>query len=347
MHMLELAASIALFKLHADPFSGHAFAKHRAPLCQLVLMYRWGTCIADHTFSRSLTCLIATIVLVPVAVHPAHFHVQGSNWSRSRFNFVTHTRNPPAVNATAKPADVWALASCMQEAAAGGQHAQQPTAAAGGSILAAGVQLGGELTASGEYVLYRDSNTDLMLVKSAEQGVTLQLASAESDVVTVAPVLLLSPTASSSSSSKVACAVVGLVNMLNPGGALRSIQAGGQQQQQQQQQRARSSDGSNNGSSGNDSGSWVIAGAPAVTTAVPVPDTAAADVGACGGPVLMVEFAGCGLLLLYSSVQPQRVLLDGEVVGFSFDASSSRLEVVVPITGTGGDLQHVLLICWQ
>jgi hypothetical protein len=240
----------------------------------------------------------------------------------------------------------------MQDA--GSRHSQQPAAAAAeGSILAAGVQLGGGLTASGEYVLYRDSNTDLTLVKSAEQGVTMQLASAQSDVVTVAPVLLLSPTASSSSSSssKVACAVVGLINMLNPGGALKSIQAGGQQQQQ----RARSSDGSNNGSSGNDSGSWVIAGAPAATVAAPVADTAAsvsggaAAAGAAGGsgPELMVRFTGCGLLLLYSSVQPQRFLLDGEVVGFSFDASSSRLEVVVPITGTGRDLEHVLLVCWQ
>ena len=242
----------------------------------------------------------------------------------------------------------------MQDAGASSRHSQQPAAAAAeGSILAAGIQLGGGLTATGEYVLYRDSNTDLTLVKSAEQGVTMQLASAQSDVVTVAPVLLVSPTASSSSSSsKVACAVAGLINMLNPGGALKSIQAGGQQQQQ----RARSSDGSNNGSSGNDSGSWVIAGAPAATVAAPVADTAAsvsgggaAAAGAAGGsgPELMVRFTGCGLLLLYSSVQPQRVLLDGEVVGFSFDASSSRLEVVVPITGTGRDLEHVLLVCWQ
>jgi hypothetical protein len=232
----------------------------------------------------------------------------------------------------------------MQEAGASSRHAQRPAAAAaataaGGNSLAAGIQLGGGLTASGEYVLYRDSNPDLTLVQSAEQGVTLQLASAESDVVTVAPVLLVSPTARSSSSSKVACAVVGLVNMLNPGGALRSIQAGGQQQQQ----RARSSDGSNNGSSGNDSGSWVIAGAPAAIAAAPVADTTASD----GGAALMVEFAGCGLLLLYSLLQPQRVLLDGEVVGFSFVASSSKLEVVVPITGTGSDLEHVLIVCWQ
>lgn len=42
--------------------------------------------------------------------------LQGSNWSCSRFDFVTHDKTPPAVTATAQPQDVWALSSCFQHA---------------------------------------------------------------------------------------------------------------------------------------------------------------------------------------------------------------------------------------
>jgi hypothetical protein len=154
--------------------------------------------------------------------------------------------------------------------------------------------------------------------------------------------------------------------MLNPGGAVKSIRVS----QQQQHQLDRSSDDSNNSSSVNcNSGSWVLAGtssgAAAAAEAMPAQgatvaegpaaaptelhDTARGSVSAAAvadSVQLTVQLLGCGQVVVYSSQQPGRVVLDGEAVGFSYDGGISRLEVVVPIMADAC-LDHNLTITWQ
>jgi len=255
----------------------------------------------------------------------------------------------------------------MQLAAGAGQQPRQLTAmGAGGSgvhegsSIQAGIELSAGLSCTGRYALYTDSSGELSVVQDSDTGSTLQLKAAESEVVTVSPVLQLaaSSTGSSGSSSSVGAtfAVIGLINMLNPGGALRAIRAG-------QMQPSRSSDGSNNGSSTtNDSGSWVMASATLTATAGPAGTSpgaaaggnessgvpAAASPDAVGGSEVsaVVQFVGCGQLLLYTQVEPERVVLDGEVVGYSFEASRGCVEVVVPIDAEH-KLQHELKVVWS
>jgi hypothetical protein len=137
-----------------------------------------------------------------------------------------------------------------------------------------------------------------------------------------------SSSSSSGTSSSVQCAVVGLVNMLNPGGAVVSVGAS------QQQQATRTSDGSNNGGSGTDSGSWAVVPA---TADVPAAESTAA---------LLVQFIGCGELLLFATAAPARVELEGEVVGFSYDDSSRRVGVVVPV-GEDASRGCSLMVHWH
>ena len=67
------------------------------------------------------------------------------------------------------------------------------------------------------YVLYSDLEGSLTLVTS-DEGIHISLASGKSDIVTVAPVLSVAV------GFKVAC--VGLVNMLNAGGAVMDVKLG-------------------------------------------------------------------------------------------------------------------------
>jgi hypothetical protein len=328
--------------------------------------------------------------------------LQGSNWSRSRFDFVTHDKIPSAVTATAQPQDVWALSSCFQhtdlanaatassslntDSNAALQQQQQQVGApvAGSACQTPGLCLGPGLSFAGSYVLHCDGSDKLTVVQGPDQGLQLQLAAAQSEVVTVAPLLEVTAAGSSGGSSgsssggsnggssggssggtRVQCAVVGLVNMLNPGGAVKSISVS--QQQHQQQQLDRSSDDSNNGSSANcDSGSWVLAGATSsaaeatppqgaseasepAAVATKLHDTAKGSSGAAAGAdgvQLTAQLVGCGQLVLYSSERPSQVVLDGQVVGFSYDAGSNRLGVVVPIR-SDACLDHTLTITWS
>lgn len=249
----------------------------------------------------------------------------------------------------------------MQLAAGAGQQPRQLAAMGAesgvheGSSIQAGIELGGGLSSTGSYALYTDSSGGLSVMQDSDTGLTLQLKAAESEVVTVSPVLQLAASSTGSSSSTgVIFAVIGLINMLNPGGSLRSISAG-------QVQSSRSSDGSNNGSSTttNDSGSWVMAAAATAGPAGTSPGAAAegsetsgvpaaASPGAVGSSEVsaVVQFVGCGQLLLYTQVEPERVLLDGELVGYSFEASRSCVEVVVPLDAEH-KLQHELMVVWS
>jgi hypothetical protein len=230
--------------------------------------------------------------------------------------------------------------SGAEDGAAGGGQGRQVS----------GMQLSDKLSVTGQYVLYCDRTSSMTVTQGLNDGLALQLSAAESDVVTVAPVLQVTAgkaNSSAASSSRdgagtVLCAVVGLVNMLNPGGAVSAVQAG------HRQQRLRSSDDSNNAGSGNDSGSWVMAAA----------DQSLPEAGTAGGPTaalaprvaqeasLVVQVTGCGELLLYCTVAPDRVELDGEPVGFSYGADQHRLAVVVPMSSRA-DFHHEVCAYWR
>jgi hypothetical protein len=274
--------------------------------------------------------------------------LQGSNWSRSRFDFVTHNTNPSTVTATVQPQDVWLLSSCMQQdsSSSGAEH---DAADGGQGRQLSGIQLSDKLSVTGQYVLYCDRSGSMTATQGLNDGLALQLSPAESDVVTVAPVLQVtageagsgSSTASSSrgGAGAVLCAVVGFVSMLNPGGAVNSVQAG------RQQHCLRSSDASNNGGSGNDSGSWVMA---AADQSLPEAggSTAAPAAGLAQEASLVVQVTGWGELLLYCTVAPDRVELNGEPVGFSYAADRHKLAVVVPVSSRA-DIHHDVCAYWR
>lgn len=85
-------------------------------------------------------------------------------------------------------------------------------------------------TPTGSYAVFNDNTCSLMLLPSATATMNVTLRTAESDMVTVAPVLQVSvPTAANSASAAVGASVafapIGLINMLNPGGAIVSYSA--------------------------------------------------------------------------------------------------------------------------
>jgi hypothetical protein len=303
----------------------------------------------------------------------AIMHLQGSSWSRSKLKFVTHDSSPPPLSTRIAPGDVEGLqqclpGGCLSSSSMTSQHLEESAAAA-----AAAVAAGPVVGHSGEFVLYLDSSKDLKVIQGAGkhskrhsslqstlEGVTVQLPAAGSDVVTVAPVLELQ-ISSSSSSSSVKVAVIGVTNMLNPGGAVKNVSAGSSiSSSSSRSNRAAGSDG---GSSSHSSDSWVVAEGDELAAAAAAAGTgtrhngtakdAAGTSAAAGdaGAVLNVSLLGCGQLLVYASCSPTAVLLDGRPVTFVFDSSSCSLIVDMP-EPIGGlvqqietrDLQHSIVL---
>eukprot|EP00883_Tetradesmus_obliquus_P016561 jgi/Sobl393_1/9775/SZX78134.1 len=295
----------------------------------------------------------------------AAFNLQGSCWSRSKLKFVTHDSSPAALSTLIAPADVEGLLHCLPHncsssssicnSGPAGQPAE-PTAAAAAA--------GCVLHHSGEFVLYLDSSKALTVIEDDgialgrqgqgedAEGLSVQLAAAGSDVVTVAPLLELkgsSSSSSSSGSSDVKFAVIGLTNMLNPGGAVKSVSVDSSSSSSSSSREA----GSDGGSSQHSSGSWVVADAAADSTAAAAAGdgngsteaaaAAAAPAAAAAGcsAAVRVSFVGCGQLLLHASCRPAAVLLDGQPAQFEYNSSSSSsssssLVVDVPEPATSG-----------
>jgi hypothetical protein len=204
-------------------------------------------------------------------------------------------------------------------------------------------------------VLYLDSSKALTVIQGAGkhvigdsslqlmEGLSVQLPAAGSDVATVAPLLELHSSSSSgngngigSSSSSINFAVVGLTNMLNPGGSVKSVSiiiiissSSGMP-------------GGSDGGSSSSSDSWVVAEGDESAAAAaaggngrdgPAKDAATDPTAAAAGgdgAVLHVSLLGCGQLLLYASCSPTTVLLDGHPVAFAFNSSGCSLVVQVP-----------------
>jgi hypothetical protein len=297
--------------------------------------------------------------------------LQGSSWSRSKLKFVTHDSSPPTLSTRIAPGDVEGLQQCLPEGCLSSssssssresQHLEKSAAAAAAA--------GPVIRHSGEYVLYFDSSKALTVVQGTSQramshsslqstgGLSVQLPAAGSDVVTVAPLLELQ-SSSNCSSSSAKLAVIGLTNMLNPGGAVKNVSIGSSSSSSR-------TAGSDGGSSSHSSDSWVVAeghesavaaaagtgngqeGTAKDTDAAAI-TAAAGDAGA--GAVLNVSLLGCGQLLVYASCSPTAVLLDGRPVTFAYDSSSCSL--VVEVSAPAGDsaqqiethdLQHSIVL---
>jgi hypothetical protein len=263
------------------------------------------------------------------------------------------------LSARIAPSDIECLQQCLPDgclnssSSVTSQHLEESAAAAAGLVM----------KHSGEYVLYLDSSKALTVIQPADQqatscssslqemvGVIVQLPASGSDVVTVAPLLELQ---SSSSSSSVKVAVIGLTNMLNPGGALKNVSISSSSSREA---------GSDGGSSSHSSSSWVVAekdesvstaaagtgnGQEAIATHAAATPTVAGDFGAA----LHVSILGCGQLLIYTSCSPTAVALDSRPVTFVYDGNCCSLTVDVPEPACGSakqietrDLQHSVVL---
>lgn len=122
------------------------------------------------------------------------FNVQGSSWSRKKRQFHIHDPSPPLLQTLVRPSDV--------------------------PIFAQGMASDAVTASDTQYALYSDSKKCLTL-SELDEGLFISLASGSSDIVTVAPIF------TSGSSLQLAC--IGLVNMLNAGGAVLDVKLVGKQ----------------------------------------------------------------------------------------------------------------------
>ncbi|KXZ42609.1 hypothetical protein GPECTOR_130g570 [Gonium pectorale] len=121
------------------------------------------------------------------------FHLQGSSWDRVRRKFHVHDKAPRPLSAEVRPYDV----DIFRPTSTGA------TAANGGGR-------------DDEFVVF-SRNSGVMMVLRGDEGVQVTLRSAEADVLTVAPM---------ARTGDVSFACVGLANMVNGGGAVRSLTHG-------------------------------------------------------------------------------------------------------------------------
>ncbi len=135
------------------------------------------------------------------------FNVQGSSFSRRYRSFRTHDTNPPTLKAVVKPADVPTLMTSSTD-----------------SISTS--------TSTGMFVLYSDRSGAMKLVDNAlASGIEVEVApNGGCDVVTICPALSFPASGDGNGSGgnnvdgQVMFAAVGLVNMLNAGGAVMSCE---------------------------------------------------------------------------------------------------------------------------
>jgi hypothetical protein len=256
--------------------------------------------------------------------------------------FVTHNHSPPTVAAEVVPRDVEDLGrllppACLHVTAGCCVQGQQDGDEAGDKHP--------PLRHTGGYALYRDSTRRCVLVGDADgPPLHIELPPGASDIVTVVPLLQVErrPTApgvdgsssdvdpSSGNNSHITLAVIGLVNMFNPGGAVLAVSSA----------RPEDADATGLGGSscgGSDSGSWVLeAGADAAPTA---------------HAAVHVSLRGSGSLLLHASAPPSAVFLSNErLPDVVYDSNSSCLLLDIPDPPVGvdpdDDVPRDILICW-
>lgn len=137
---------------------------------------------------------------------------------------------------------------------------------------------------SAHFALYSDQAQQLHVVP-ADGALRVTLGKAGSDMITVSPVRR---------AGSVALAPIGLVNLLNPGCAVRSCE---------------------------------VSSADAYT------GFSGADSSHSNGGMCRMGIAGCGQFAMYASQRPVSVLLDGREVAFEYEGTTQLLRFSVPYQG--------------
>ncbi|DBA91995.1 TPA: hypothetical protein ACH3X2_003884 [Trebouxia sp. C0005] len=221
------------------------------------------------------------------------FNIQGSSWSRSRRQFIIHDDSPPPLTTVVRPADI-PLFSASQASD------EQPTLGSNGGQSASSSSSNGSSSAQ-QFAVYNNATGD-MRVLGVQDEMSVWLAGGTSAVLTVAPMIQY---------QGLKVAVIGLVNMLNSGGAilgcnLQSVSGTKSTDQSRLQ--------SGNGSSSNSSTDCK----------------------------LDLVIKGHGTLMLYCNDRPQSVSADLGDFPFDHDSATGRLTMSL----AGEHLQQQVVFRW-
>ncbi|CAL8470414.1 g9956 [Coccomyxa elongata] len=224
------------------------------------------------------------------------FNLQGSSWDRSRRQYRIHLSKPPTLHTEVKVSDVPVFATLAAEHAAARQlPGGQDNGGNGHKAEQPAVPPSWVAVLSGEEELHR---------LRADEGIPLRLEAGGCRIVTIAPVV---------GHSGVHFAALGLMNMLNGGAAIRSCSLAPVQCL-------------TNGSAG----LWL--GPP---PKLPGGRSSSGSNGASAKArqaevAALVTVHGTGRLLMFSSVEPSKCMLDGVPVEYEYENTSSRLVVTLP-----------------
>lgn len=366
--------------IHSEAFNGwlanqlHCLGRFETP-CVLLCC----RCVQNHVAISQRRAPTDRCNSAAAAVLCAVLCMQGSSCCRTRMRFVTHDHSPPTLAAAIKPDDVEGIHSCCLPGIFTTSYNANSSSSSCGAQPADGA-----LRRTGSFVLYQDSTRTLTVTGQGSSGknhgleLTVELAPAGSEVITIAPLLewqLSSSNGNGGGHASYGCdggsgvlfAAVGLTNMLNPGGAIRGVAEVPVLQGSSAGAQSGNGQGTNKDSrgrrdSGSSSGSWVVAGeeegaaglgghaaededgkASFHGSAAPLTSDnntadAAAAAGVNPGTGVLVSVLGCGQLLLYASERPLTVVLDGHEAVFRFDSSTSSVVVDIPVADVGDDI---------
>ncbi|GAB4818384.1 hypothetical protein N2152v2_005430 [Parachlorella kessleri] len=222
------------------------------------------------------------------------FNLQGCAYDRWKRRFVRHLEHPPTLTASVSPCDVEAF---------------RP-----GSMLSAVI---GPAGGARKYAVYAESSKRMQLLEPTEQ-LALVVAGGGWDLVAISPLRV---------GFGVGVAPIGLVNMLNCGGAVKSLQL------LSTSSRPSTADGDGGALAGD---GWQAAGSTCTGEDGREGEAAESEASLLGKMSAVADvmavmlIKGCGTFLMYCSRRPQTVLLDEKDVPFDYSPATGKLLFEVP-----------------
>ena len=185
------------------------------------------------------------------------FNVQGSAWNVKQRNYFAHDTNPPALKVSVKPGDV---------------------------PLEPGIY-----SKLGRFAVYSDALKEVKVLEAGEGWERTLAGGGGFDLFVISPCIEVKFTDVNNVETSVEVAPIGLVNMLNAGGAIMRAEP-----------------------------------------AEPVKESGA----------LAMDVRGCGDFLIYSSVEPKKVVVGGRCAEFSYNAEEHTVafEVPPPVQNGAGEV---------
>lgn len=237
--------------------------------------------------------------------------MQGASWDRAKRKFHIHDPTPPPLSTAICSADVEGLHELLSS-----------------------ISNPAQAQATGSYAVFNDATCSLVVLPSVTTTKTVLLRPAESDMITVVPVLGLEVAAaaagngcntigSAAGGSYVRFAPIGLINMMNPAGAIKAY------------------------SIINPTTEVLLSpdddsAATATAAAAGKEHVRSSSVLSPAGPQLELVVKGHGSFLLYCSRPPATVLLNGKDVEYQYDRFDAT--VLVQIPAYCGSLVNTLLL---